>query len=565
MNLIQDPWLPFKLQDGSVQTLPMSAIGHADIVDFALPRADFQGAAYQFAIGLLQTVLAPEDEIAWIENFEQAPTEDELVQAFNKVQHAFNLSGDGPFFMQDYDPIEHGSLKSVSHLLIETPGKNGIDENKDHFIKRGQCDVMSQEMAALALFTLQLNGPPNKACKGGRVGLRGAGPLTTLVTPSTEKSSLWIKLWLNVMNLDYLKWNKPNFHDGSVFPWLAPTLSSVPKGKVSKEIYEHDVHPLHVYWAMPNRIRLKLEDGDFFCSISGEQTTCATRNYLILGHGNNYAGQWNHPLSPRQYNPKAELMFSLKGNSILDTYKLWLNVSFIDDSNKYKCAHVVNHFYKILPLFIEKESQLPSLWLFSYVHDKKLLAKIDGWYSRDFPLFYFDADCTDDILREVKGLTVLIDLMSKKALKYSKLALFGRVDHKTNQLIFGKKNPAGKDKTDDGDDFSREDDNSLSNNLLQSFWERTELVFFIAVAEIIENTSKQASILTTNQAKTWLNSLQSIALDLFDEYALSELGNARSMAKRIQARQALVGWLFGGKEIKAFMANHHIDVKKEIA
>jgi len=52
MNLVQSPWLPFLLQDGTEQVLPMTAICDSNVVDFALPRADFQGAAYQFAIGL---------------------------------------------------------------------------------------------------------------------------------------------------------------------------------------------------------------------------------------------------------------------------------------------------------------------------------------------------------------------------------------------------------------------------------------------------------------------------------------------------------------------------------
>lgn len=529
MNLVQDPWLPFKLRDGSVQTLPMAAIGRADIVDFALPRADFQGAAYQFAIGLLQTVLAPEDEIAWIENFEQAPTEHELVQAFNKVQHAFNFNGDGPLFMQDYDPIEHGSLKSISNLLIETPGENGIKDNKDHFIKRGQCDVMSQEMGALALFTLQVNGPPNKACKGGRVGIRGAGPLTTLITPSTEKSSLWVKLWLNVMNLDYLKWSEPNFHDGSVFPWMAPTISSAPKGKVSKEIYEHDVHPLHVYWAMPNRIRLKLVSGNFLCSITGAQTMFATRDYLILGHGNNYSGHWNHPLTPYQYDKKEDTYRSIKGSSDSITYRVWESITFTSEINKLRCAKVVSHFYSVLPLFIEKISHVPNIWMFSYDFDK---ARVDGWYSTTMPLFAMPAEKQEKALREIKQLQAICNNALWHCRSQIKAAWFDKPGDAKGDTSF----------------------------IDTAFWQRSEAAFFTAVAALIPDAESPPEV-----AKTWLQTLRNVCVDLFDEYALSELGNARSMAKRIQARQALVAWLFGGKEIKAFMANHQIDVKKEIA
>ncbi|MGM7531459.1 type I-E CRISPR-associated protein Cse1/CasA, partial [Proteus mirabilis] len=52
MNIINQPWLPFRFRDGEIKTLPISAISHPDIIDFSLNRADFKGAAYQFAIGL---------------------------------------------------------------------------------------------------------------------------------------------------------------------------------------------------------------------------------------------------------------------------------------------------------------------------------------------------------------------------------------------------------------------------------------------------------------------------------------------------------------------------------
>ena len=61
MNLVQDVWLPFRMLDGSIQELGIADIVREDVVDLALPRADFQGAAYQLIIGLLQTLIAPEE------------------------------------------------------------------------------------------------------------------------------------------------------------------------------------------------------------------------------------------------------------------------------------------------------------------------------------------------------------------------------------------------------------------------------------------------------------------------------------------------------------------------
>ncbi|MDC2888531.1 type I-E CRISPR-associated protein Cse1/CasA [Psychrosphaera sp. G1-22] len=238
MNILKISWLPFKLKDGTEQVLPMSAICRSDVIDFALPRADFQGAAYQFAIGLLQTVFAPEDDIEWIERYEQPPSEQELQAAFNKVEHAFNVEGDGPLFMQDYDELATAKPTTVAGLLIEAPGANGLKLNTDHFIKRGIGEVMSLEMASLALFTLQINAPSGGS--GHRVGLRGGGPLTTLIMPATVDTNLWQKLWLNVINLEQWRYPAPDFTDGSVFPWLAKTQTS--EKKAVKFIKRMSIH-----------------------------------------------------------------------------------------------------------------------------------------------------------------------------------------------------------------------------------------------------------------------------------------------------------------------------------
>ena len=52
--------------------------------------------------------------------------------------------------------------------------------------------------------------------------------------------------------------------------------------------------------------------------------------------------------------------------------------------------------------------------------------------------------------------------------------------------------------------------------------------------------------------------------DIFDEFVLSELGSERSTAKRIQSRRALMGWLYGGKQIKDYIKENGIDSLKEV-
>ena len=68
MNLIDDDWIPVKRADGSKVLIAPWQIAETEnpIVDIAAPRPDFQGALYQFLIGLLQTTFAPQDIDDWL-------------------------------------------------------------------------------------------------------------------------------------------------------------------------------------------------------------------------------------------------------------------------------------------------------------------------------------------------------------------------------------------------------------------------------------------------------------------------------------------------------------------
>ncbi|AWK40689.1 type I-E CRISPR-associated protein Cse1/CasA [Photorhabdus laumondii subsp. laumondii] len=532
MNLVQDPWLPFRLRDGSEKVLPINAICDHDVMDFALPRADFQGAACQFAIGLLQTVFAPEDKYQWHALYETSPDKKVLQQNFNKVIHAFNVTGIGPLFMQDFDPLQTVKSTTVAGLLIEAPGANGLRLNTDHFIKRGIGDVMSLEMATLALFTLQINAPSGGV--GHRVGLRGGGPLTTLVVPQQTDATLWQKLWLNVISRSEWHYSEPDLTSAQVFPWLAPTKVSVNEGT---EIHATDVHPLHMYWAMPRRIRLIVEKGENICKISGKYSEFTVSEYRAQNYGGNYTGNWSHPLTPYKWDPKKLTPpLSIKGQPGGVTYKIWDALVFTSHESGQRCAPVVSHFYSLCCHFAELRRVMPRLWVFGYDMDNM---KARCWYSVTVPLFFVLFEQQEKILYQVKELQKLAINMIWLCRNQIKAAWFEKpVDVKGDTSFIDL-----------------------------TFWQQSESLFFSVVHQLIDNANSDAPFLTPEQAKHWLNTLRYLCRDLFDEYvALSELGNERSIAKRMKARQQLIIGLYGQKalkEIKTFITNHHIHSGKE--
>ncbi len=529
MNLIQGSWLPFRMLDGSEQVLPMNAICDQNIVDFALPRADFQGAAYQFSIGLLQTVFAPEDKYQWHDLYEQAPEVDELQQAFNKAAHAFNATGGGPLFMQDFDVLESVKSTTVAGLLMEAPGANGLKLNTDHFIKRDIGKVMSLEMALIALFTLQANAPSGGV--GHRTGLRGGGPLTTLVLPQHKDATLWQKIWLNVINKDHWRYDEPDLHSDAVFPWLAKTKTSEKKGA---EIYASDVHPLHMFWAMPRRIRLEIEEGESVCQISGKAATQTVSFYRAQNYGGNYSGTWAHPLTPYKWNPKKpeEEHLSAKGQPGGVTYKIWDSLTFTSDSGGQHSAQVVKHFYSLSEGLVDAQSAVPCLWVFGYDMDNM---KARGWYSVTLPLFAVSAKQQEGVVCQVKELQTLALNSLWQCRTQIKTAWFDKPGDAKGDMSF----------------------------IDLAFWQRTEPAFYIAVHQVVQAVGQDDSYLTAQQADTWLKALRNNVMDLFDEFALSELGSERSMAKRIKARQALTGWLYGGKGIKKFISDYKVEKLKE--
>ncbi|KUI98085.1 type I-E CRISPR-associated protein Cse1/CasA [Vibrio sp. MEBiC08052] len=512
MNLLQQPWLPFRMRDGTEKVLALTSIGDPDVVDFALPRADFQGAAYQFTIGVLQTAFAPQDAAEWRERFRQSPSVTQLQAVFEPMAHAFDLLGDGPLFMQDLDPLDDQKPTPVSALLIEAPGANGIRHNTDHFIKRGIGDVMSLEMAALALFTMQINAPAGGV--GHRVGLRGGGPLTTLVLPANSDYSLWQKLWLNVINREMWRYDDPDFHDGRLFPWLAPTRESQKK---NSEIYQKDVHPLHMFWAMPRRIRLLVDQTVCQCQISGRETTLSVSQYRTKNYGGNYSGNWEHPLTPYKWDPKKpdEEHLSIKGQPGGINYKIWDVLTFDSPNLGVRCASVVKHYQSIA--LKAKLNELPRLWVFGYDMDNM---KARGWYSVALPLFEVEHTIQDEIVSEVQRLQKLANEALWHTRTQIKQAWFERPGDIKGDTSF----------------------------IDLAFWQRSETSFFIAVEQMVAQ-AQHGDQLAPEQAQRWLEQLQRLCLALFDEYALSaELVNQRDMAKRIKARRALQGWLYSSKD-----------------
>jgi len=290
LNLLEDPWIPIQAAAGPVrlirpaqitEDLPLSAIDW--------PRADFRIAQLEFLIGLLATCCSPADDDAWQAWWDDPPNAAALDSAFAPFVHAFNFDGDGPRFLQDFESLDSG-VESVEKLLIEAPGEQGVKKNTDLLVKRGRAERLSRATAAIALYTLQSWAPAGGA--GNRTGLRGGGPLVTMLLPGTEPT-LWHMLWANVPC-----GQSPATSDlPRVFPWLGPTQSS----QVGMTVTPANAHPAQVWWGMPRRIRLEFEaqPEPIACDLTNQPDDVLIVGWRQRPYGANYA-DWGrrHPLTP---------------------------------------------------------------------------------------------------------------------------------------------------------------------------------------------------------------------------------------------------------------------------
>ena len=320
-NLIHDQWMPIRRQDGTREIIaPYQLTENIDtnpIVALDSPRPDFNAALIQFLIGLVQTTMAPKDNGEWRRGFTSPPSKEKLRDIFETVSPNFDFEGDGACFMQDYE-LRDGKALQIDKVLMEMPGKNTIENNTDHFLKRYTVNRMCFSCCATALFSLQINSPSGG--QGHMTSLRGGGPLTTIVT----SNNIWHTIWLNILPEIYFErlGNFSKTEPRDIFLWMGPTRTS----ENQQETTSQDVHPYHLFWSMPHRIRInfdKTESGS--CDVCGNNEEKLVTTYISKNYGTNYGGAWLHPLSPYTQTKKGDF-FPRHAQPGGITYRYWLGL-----------------------------------------------------------------------------------------------------------------------------------------------------------------------------------------------------------------------------------------------
>ncbi|WP_081301685.1 type I-E CRISPR-associated protein Cse1/CasA [Gilliamella sp. wkB7] len=497
LSLLDHEWIPVVYFDGHISKIKPSQLVDETISDLAYFRPDFQGAAYQFLIGLLQTTFSPKDNDEWLDYWHEGIPQSQLDNAFEQAKPAMQFGAAKPAFMQDFTPL-NGNKVLISSLLVEAPGENALKKNTDHFIKRDFVKAICPHCAVMALFTLQTNAPSGG--QGHRVSLRGGGPITTLIMPKLNSSTpLWKKLWLNIVPLNDDE--KPQRYDETVFPWLNKTITSEPPKNLS--VFPEQANFCQAFWGMPRRIELDFENitqGN--CDLCGEASSELISHYQTKNYGVQYQN-WQHPLSPYRTDNKTGAPIAIKGQPGGLIYRDWLGMVTTNGENQ-PAQVVIVHNYRRL-----RSSEKYHLWCFGYDFDNM---KARCWYEHNFPVYPIFADSDSDIKELIA-----------RALEFSQdtLSLLRKALTSINKQSF---------------------------SVDIAYWKETEISFYQFVKQLIkekDNPNGRSHLLLD-----WADSLLKYIIQVFDKAAFSDPYQQMISSEKISTRKKLLNNFNKLKNIK---------------
>ena len=524
MNLLEEAWIPVRRKSGSQDWIAPWQIGEPDIVSLDARRPDFNGALIQFLIGLVQTTTPMNSHVEWQQWYDAPPSGETLKKWFSPVESAFVFDGNGARFMQDFSlrtsGVKDTEFNDIGALLIEAPGDSTLDDNKDHFIKRGFITGLCPHCAATALFTLQTNAPSGGA--GHKTSIRGGGPLTTLIIPSPTRS-LWHTVWLNARERNSFLGSGGDASKTALhftFPWLADMQSIQPTGGETAPI---QTHPSHVFWGMPRRIRF-----DFQNTVAGQCGACSRESsqvltrYVARPKGFDYKGGWNHPLSPyyEAKDPKTKQYDWRPAHPQAGGigYKDWLGLvlGVTDPKNRWREGSQVSYVLDSRRL----KGQF-RLWAFGYDMDNM---KACCWYEATMPLYSLTERNTEgrklvqsEVAKWVAAATHAGDMLREAV----RSAWFSKGAEAKGDWGF----------------------------IDAAFWSRTEPVFYRQLSELIEQArDEDDNPILTPLRENWRKALIDVAVKLFDAELVGAAPIERQNPRRVaEAHNRLCASLRGDK------------------
>jgi CRISPR system Cascade subunit CasA len=486
------------------------------VIEPAWGRADLDAATRELLIGLFDIAIPPKTNRDWLKGWTTPPDPSVLSGALARVAPWFDLDGGGPRFLQDMEDLE-GDTTPIEQIFISAVGAQGRRFNTDLFEKRDRIRILSRPAAAIALFTLQAFSPAGG--RGNRTGLRGGGPLSTLVVPGPSSDgapvSLWHQLWANVPT------GLPASHNEMplVFPWAAPTRTSDKAGGVTTP---EDVDERQQFFAMPRRIRLIFQENISKrpCDLTGQIDAVVVTGFVMRPYGTQYE-HFVHPLTPFYVDKDTRNPVLAPDGHI--GYRQWLGlVHKTKDGKRLPAASVATFFDERAPNLREIDKQIARgarLVCAGYAMDNmKPLAFVEA----EMPLHALSNGQSNERLGTFASrLIESADLTARLVTRALKSALFS----KTDEVKF---------------------DSTVLSEAREEVWQLTEPAFYDALADAADALDVDPEARLEPIVDHWSKrTLREAAFNTFDQRVpLADLGIV-DLSPIVAARRNLAFALLG--------------------
>lgn len=283
MNLLEDPWIPVRANDGigefRLLTYQQLLCDPGEDWRVSLPRDDLELACLQLLVCMIQVMFLPEDDATLESRIASPLTPDEFAAGIAPCREWFDLDHPTQPFMQSRGVTAEEDTH-IQKLLIGLPAGT----NHAFFNEANEVRHLSGPIAAIALFNQASNCP---SFGGGFKGsLRGGAPISTLVFGNTLRATIWCNVLTRPriterqiattgFDKDQPTWVRPIVKD-SIIPWNEIGLV---RG---------------LFW-QPARIELVKSSRDEPCDMLGGEPVPGYSVFLKEKFDFTVDGVWPHP------------------------------------------------------------------------------------------------------------------------------------------------------------------------------------------------------------------------------------------------------------------------------
>lgn len=314
MNLLQDPWIPIRADDGAgafrLLTYRDLLCGPGQNGQISLPRDDLELACLQLLVCMTQVMFLPDDDAALRQRLAVPLTPAEFDASIAPFLDWFDLDHPTYPFMQTRG-VKAAEPTPIQKLLIGLPEGN----NHAFFNEAGEVGQVSGPVAAIALFNQASNCP---SFGGGFKGsLRGGAPITTLVFDHDLRRMVWRNV-LTRSRVEERQIAAPGPAQDQP-TWVSPITEK-------STIHWNQIGLMRGLFWQPAHVELVKASEALACDVLGGEAAAGYSGFLKEKFNFTVEGVWPHPHGAMNLSLKKDVL-EQRFASFTTTAPAWTQLS----------------------------------------------------------------------------------------------------------------------------------------------------------------------------------------------------------------------------------------------